>query len=138
MNTTAEGGCLCGAIRFRTTAQPLDAGYCHCTLCQRSTGAPVLAWASYPVDGFSYTQGVPARYQSSKHGHREFCANCGTQIPYRDSGNAATIEINLGALDEPDSVQPRYHIWYASRVSWFATADSLPRFDGPAPQERRT
>lgn len=136
--TTAEGGCLCGAVRFSATGEPLDTGYCHCTLCQRSTGAPVLAWASYPMTGFSYTRGMPARYQSSQHGHREFCSNCGTQIAYRDSGNAATIEINVGALDEPGSVPPRYHIWYASRVPWFDTADSLPRFDGPAPKERST
>ncbi|WP_119460186.1 GFA family protein [Rhodospirillaceae bacterium SYSU D60014] len=41
-----DGGCLCGAIRYRVSTPPLQAGYCHCRLCQRSTGAPVLSWAS--------------------------------------------------------------------------------------------
>ena len=135
---TAIGGCFCGAIRFTAAAPPVDAGYCHCKLCQRSTGAPVLAWASYPVERFSYTEGAPATYRSSNHGHRELCSNCGTQIAYRDSENARTIEVNVGALDDRDAVQPRYHIWYGSRISWFDTSDDLPRFAGPKPKGNET
>src|SRR5690606_11424189 len=111
IQTTSDGGCACGALRFSAKAEPLDAGYCHCRLCQRTTGAPVLAWVSYPIASFSYTRGVPARYPSSNHGHREFCSDCGTQIAYRDSEGARTVEINVGALDDSSSVQPRYHIW---------------------------
>ncbi len=80
-----EGGCLCGALRFKAMARPIDTGYCHCTLCQRSTGAVVLAWASFPVEAFSYTKGCAARYDSSSWGHREFCDRCGTQICYRQN-----------------------------------------------------
>ena len=131
---THRGGCICEAIRFSATAEPLDAGYCHCRLCQRSTGAPVLAWVSFPTEGFSYTRGVPARYQSSEHGHREFCRDCGTQIAYRDSESARTVEVNVGSLDDCERVTPRYHIWCASRISWFDTADSLPRFEAAKPR----
>ncbi len=128
------GGCLCGAVRFRSTSPPLETGYCHCKLCQRSTGAPVLAWASYAADGFSYTAGTPARFDSSARGHREFCSRCGTQIAYRDSHNAKTVEVNIGALDDPGAAQPRYHIWWSSRIAWFDTADDLPRFDRGKPR----
>lgn len=131
--TTIEGGCACGAVRFAATAAPLDAGYCHCLLCQRTTGAPVLAWASFPVAAFAYVEGEPARYQSSPHGHREFCQRCGTQIAYRDSQGAKSVDVNVGALDSRDAVHPRYHIWCQSRISWFETADTLPRFPGPGP-----
>lgn len=135
---TCDSGCLCGAIRFSSTADPVDAGYCHCKLCQRSTGAPVLAWASYPAKTFVYTVGTPAHYQSSKHGHREFCSKCGTQIAYRDSQNATTVEVNVGSLDDCEAIQPRYHIWYGSRIRWFDTADSLARFDESKPYEPET
>jgi hypothetical protein len=135
---TFNGGCVCETVRFSSTAQPLDAGYCHCKLCQRSTGAPVLAWVSFPTQTFSYTRGVPARYQSSKHGHREFCSNCGTQIAYRDSQNATTVEVNVGSLDDTDQVKPRYHIWHSSRITWFETTDTLPRFDGSKPKGNET
>jgi hypothetical protein len=135
---TSTGGCLCGALRFTATAEPVDAGYCHCRLCQRSTGATVLAWASYPAASFSYSRGEPARYQSSQHGHREFCSNCGTQIAYRDSGEAATVDVNVGSLDDCDRVTPRYHIWCESRISWFDVADDLPRFEHSNPAKKLT
>jgi hypothetical protein len=135
---TSTGGCLCGAVRFSAVSEPLDAGYCHCKLCQRSTGATVLAWVSYPTASFSYTRGEATRYQSSPHGHREFCSTCGTQIAYRDSQNAATVEVNVGSLDDCDRVRPRYHIWCESQVPWFEIADNLPRFDRSKPRKKDT
>lgn len=42
---THDGGCLCGRVRFRVTAEALDSGYCHCRMCQRNSGAPTVAWA---------------------------------------------------------------------------------------------
>src|SRR5918994_3276657 len=77
---------------------------------------------------------IPARYQSTKHGHREFCSACGTQIAYRNSQNATTVEVNVGSLDDCDQVQPRYHIWCASRIPWFDIADNLPRYEGSKPK----
>lgn len=123
-----DGGCLCGAIRFRSVEQAVDAGYCHCTICQRSTGAPVLAFASFTVRTFRYVTGEPTIYRSSSHGQREFCNLCGTQIAYRDSQEAATVEVNTGSLDDPAAIPPTYHIWHRSRVAWFETDDELPRF----------
>ena len=97
----------------------------------------MLAWASFPVATFSYGAGEPAIYQSSSHGHREYCRDCGTQIAYRDSANAVTVDVNVGSLDDPGRVPPRCHIWYASRIPWFETADDLPRFNGSKPEDRR-
>ena len=127
----SEGGCLCGSLRYRVGAEPLDAGYCHCSLCRRSTGAPVLAWASIPVASFAYTKGRPAIYLSSSWGQREFCASFGAQICYRDQGAAETVEINVGGLDAPASSPPRHHIFTGDRIPWFETADDLPRYEGP-------
>ena len=129
----SEGGCLCGALRYRVDAAPLDTGYCHCTMCQRSTGAPVLAWASIPVASFAYTKGRPAVYRSSSWGQREFCAGCGAPICYRDQGAAKTVEINVGGLDAPASAPPRTHIYVGDRIAWFETADDLPRYETSRP-----
>jgi hypothetical protein len=131
-----EGGCLCGALRYRVDAEPLDTGYCHCTMCRRSTGAPVLAWASVPAAAFAYTEGQPTVYLSSSWGQREFCAGCGAQICYRDQGSAETpktVEINSGCLDDPAAAPPRHHIYDADRIPWFETADALPRYAGAKP-----
>ena len=129
------GGCLCGAIRFVSEREPVASGYCHCRLCQRSSGAPVLAWGSFPVAAFAYVEGRPAIYASSDHGQREFCAGCGTQLAYRERRSATTVDVNLASLDRPEAIEPRYHVFTSSRIPWFETADALPRHAGARPEE---
>lgn len=128
----SNGGCLCGSLRYGVRAAPVDSGYCHCRLCQLSTGAPVLAWASFPASDFAYLKGTPKRYRSSARGLREFCAECGTQICYRGDGSDH-VDVNVGSLDEPASAEPRCHIYTASRIPWFDTADRLPRYPAAGP-----
>jgi hypothetical protein len=131
MSTTVlTGGCHCGALRYEAREPPVDTGYCHCSICRRTTGAPVLAWASVPVGGFSYVRGAPAIYRSSEWGQREFCATCGTQICFRQSRDATTVDLNTGSLDEPERCPPQMHIYHADRIAWFETADALPRHPG--------
>ena len=129
-----EGGCLCGAIRYRLNARPLDAGYCHCRLCQRSAGAPVLAWATIPIDDFVCT-GEPGRYRSSSWGLRLFCRDCGTQIGYREVENAKRVDINIVTLDDPEQIVPEYHIWTHSQLDWFDVRDDLPRHEDSGPDQ---
>lgn len=137
-DTTFDGGCHCGAIRYRASLTPVDCGYCHCRICQRTTGAPVLAWASFPMESFDYQGATPTVYRSSVRGQREFCSRCGTQIAYRPDSPAETIDVNSATLDEPGRVRPSHHIWTSSRIPWFDTADDLPRHEaeerGPAPK----
>ncbi len=125
-----EGGCLCEALRYRAQGEPLDVGYCHCRICQRSTGAPVLVWASFPTDAFAYGCGSPAVYHSSSHGQREFCASCGCQVAYRELKQPTSVDINLASFDDPSLLQPRSHIFTQARIPWFDTSDDLPRFVG--------
>jgi hypothetical protein len=127
-----SGGCLCGAVRY-VAVGAIDAGYCHCRMCQRSSGAPVLAWASFPSGSFSYESGEVACHRSSSHGAREFCRDCGTQLLFRDSRTPERLDINLGSLDDPTALPPQYHTWTTSRIAWFDTADELPRFEDDGP-----
>lgn len=128
---TYQGGCLCGRVRYAASGPPIDAGYCHCRMCQRS-GATVLAWGSFPVEAFKYLGKPPRVFQSSSQGRREFCPDCGAQIAFREEGGR-TMDVNLGTLDDPEAIQPEYHIWTDSRIAWFDTADALPRFPGAGP-----
>ena len=82
--TSHEGGCLCGKVRFRVTAEALDSGYCHCRMCQRNSGAPVVAWVTFPRTGFAWIAGKAAEYPSSAHAKRLFCgAICFGAVPSR-------------------------------------------------------
>jgi len=126
------GGCLCGELRYEAHS-PIDAGYCHCRLCQRSSGAPVLAWVSFPSANFSFSQGKSRGYQSSPRGLREFCASCGTQISFRDSTTPLRVDVNIASLDDPASIEPEYHIWVESRIPWLHIEDDLPRYTDEGP-----
>ena len=132
--TPFEGGCLCGRVRYRSEQGPLDSGYCHCRICQRSSGAPVLAWAAFPVETFVYVGATPAIYRSSTNGQREFCRECGTQIAFRELSDGGTIDVNFVTLDDPERLEPQYHVWTRDRLRWFDTADRLPRYDGERPE----
>jgi hypothetical protein len=123
-----DGGCLCGAVRYRATAIAAKSTYCHCRMCQRSAGAPVMAWFSVPASAFAYVAGAPKTYRSSTKAQREFCPACGTQLVFREDGDA-NVDITTASLDEPVRVPPQDHIWRMSRIAWFETADSLPRHD---------
>jgi len=121
------GGCHCGALRYRVGAKPADSGYCHCSICQRTTGAPTAAWFSVAVKHHAYVRGAPAVYKSSAWGQREFCGRCGCQILFRPQKRARWVTINTPTLDKPAAVPPLRHIYDDDRLAWFNTDDSLPR-----------
>lgn len=129
-----EGGCHCGAIRYRIDDDLIDAGYCHCDICQQTTGAPVLAWSRFPFEAFAYAEGHPVVYESSEWGQREFCGACGAQICYRDIEDPVTVEVNTATLDEPESFEPEYHIYTVDQLSWFEIDDDLPRYERERPE----
>ena len=126
-----EGGCLCGAVRYRVEGPPLHAGYCHCRLCQRAAGAPVVAWGGWPADRFAWTRGEPKSFASSAKGERSFCPVCGTLPHRRRPRRPDLVEVTLASLDDPAAFPPEEHIWTVSRVRWLVLGDELPRHAGP-------
>ena len=139
MTSELTGGCFCGAVRYRVADEPIDAGYCHCRMCQRSVGAPVVAWGSWPEAAFAWLAAEPATLVSSTTGRRRFCGACGTQILFWTADEPALVDLNLATLDDPAAIVPTYHIWTATRIAWFETADDLPRYRdaGPDTAEHR-
>jgi hypothetical protein len=128
-----EGGCLCGAVRYRVIAPPLDSGYCHCRMCQKSSGAPVQASAEFPVAAFAFTRGEAKAYRSSPGAVRHFCPDCSSQLTFRPAVDPHYVSVNLPSLDQPEALQPRMHIWCDSQLPWFDIADHLPRYDREGP-----
>ena len=129
---TLTGGCLCGAVRYRSTKPLIDAGYCHCTICQKSCGAPFVAWVSVPKQGFAFTQGMPSEYASSAQGRRQFCPTCGTQLTFTRT-DSHEKDITVTTLDQRDEIVPEYHIWTAHQASWLQVTDELPRYADSGP-----
>src|SRR5437016_2092071 len=93
------GGCQCGAVRYVLTAQPTNCNICHCRMCQKAGGGPLMAFGSVPIERFEWTRGSPKTFRSSSFAERGFCEACGTPLTYRHAG--ATISVTLGSLDDP-------------------------------------
>jgi hypothetical protein len=121
------GGCLCGAVRYRLASIPFDTGYCHCRMCQRTAGAPVMVFTTVPVDDFVITQGAPRRRRSSDFGERWFCGDCGSPLAVRADHQPETIDLPVASLDDPSSAAPGFHIWTERQIPWFEVRDDLPR-----------
>jgi hypothetical protein len=132
-----EGGCLCGKVRFRVTAAAIESGYCHCRMCQKNTGAPVVAWVTFPVESFSWIGTTPGEYVSSARAQREFCRDCGSYLVFRVKGDAQ-ISVNTASFDDASVFPPQMHIFSESRIPWFDTDDELPRHEGYGPMKTAT
>lgn len=130
------GGCHCGAIRYTVEAAPFHRTLCHCTLCRATTGAPCVAWFTVPLAAF-HLQGAPARYHSSDHGTRGFCATCGTQLTFSDAGLPDEIDVSTGSLDDPAAAAPTSHIHTASQLPWLQFSDGLPVFAGSRGEQEK-
>jgi hypothetical protein len=113
-----EGGCLCGAVRFRLSGEPSHGNVCHCSQCQKQTGAPYAAFVTYLLDRFTLIAGAPSGYRASEKVLREFCGACGSTLFWREDGEG-DIGIFLGALDHPEKMpRPAYQLWVPHRLPW--------------------
>ncbi len=123
------GGCLCGTVRFRLAAEPIDAGWCHCRTCQLNSGALAMAFASIAPADYVVETGAEARrtIASSETGERVFCGRCGTPLMMREADGSGTCDFSLATLDDPGAVPPGFHIFYANRIAWAEAGDALPR-----------
>lgn len=122
-----EGGCLCGAVRYRIEGAPLGVAHCHCASCRRGAGSVVVTWAVVPKNRFAVIKGEPARWPSSPGVVRSFCGRCGSPLTYETDGRPGEIDITVGTLDRPEAMPPTLHVWTAERVPWLELADDLPR-----------
>ncbi|GAA5071351.1 GFA family protein [Lysobacter panacisoli] len=118
MGLCIEGGCLCGAIRYRATAPPISRSICHCRSCRRAGGAPSVAWSTFHVNSLVFCQGVPMRYPSSEDVVRTFCGNCGTPLSYRHVLDTDTIDITTATLDAPEQFPPTRETWIEHKLPW--------------------
>jgi hypothetical protein len=127
----SEGGCLCGASRYRLEGSPRSADFCHCRLCQRAAAAPVVAWGTWPAEDLVWLNGEPSTYASSEKGRRSFCPCCGTPLTFVDLDEPSMVDVALASLDDPTRFAPTRHIWTMSQLPWLDLGDGLPRFPGP-------
>jgi len=125
---TYEGGCLCGAVRYRLSGPPMESTVCHCASCRRATGAPVVGWITCATDKVEFVRGKLSEYRSSPPVLRGFCASCGTPLTWKHQDAGNSIDITTGSLDDPNAFPPTDHLWLSDGVRWARFADDLPKY----------
>jgi len=123
-----EGGCLCGAVRYCVSSSPFAAEYCHCSICQKNSGAPVVSWMDFHTNELTWTKGKPTKYKSSEYVTRGFCKECGSSFSFYDTRHPEYITLTIASLDNPNLVKPIYHIYTDSQLKWLTIDDDLKRF----------
>ena len=129
-----EGGCLCGAIRYRFRMQPSIVSVCHCRDCQRSAGAPLVAWADFPDSTLEITKGEAKKINTSGATTRAFCPDCGSGLFYwNQQFLPGIVAVQTASFDEPDAWPPTAQVQVAERQAWvreLATLEAHERYPG--------
>ncbi|MBI4515242.1 MAG: GFA family protein [Deltaproteobacteria bacterium] len=126
-----EGGCRCGAIRYRCTAEPAAFVHCYCRDCQYASGGAsssvlVVMQESVSVEGSPASFSVAA--DSGTMVSRLFCGQCGTPLFARNAATTSLLGIKVATLDDPSWLQPSAHIWTDSAPPWVGFHDDLAKF----------
>jgi hypothetical protein len=134
-----EGGCLCGAVRFRSTAGPIITRTCWCRLCQYLGAGSATVSACFPREEVTI-EGLTADYPSVSDGgntmHRRFCPTCGTPLFSEAESRPHLIFIRVGALDDPSFTTPAASIWTAQAPVWACIDPAIPNIEGQPPPPR--
>jgi hypothetical protein len=127
-----EGGCACGAVRYRLLSEPLFVHCCHCLNCQRQTGSAFVINLLIEADRVELLAGEPQPVDAPRDDgsvQRIFrCPTCQVAV-YSNYGHPGVRFVRGGTLDEPSTVEPDVHIYVRSKVPWVTLADSAPAFD---------
>jgi hypothetical protein len=130
--TAIEGGCNCGAIRYRIDSEPFAVAVCHCENCRLQSGSAFSV--NLIVKARTMTvEGTLAMYEDSRTDsgnplRREFCATCGSPIRSIPTAQPALIAVKAGTADAPDRFAPTIHLWTSTALPWVEIPADLPSF----------
>ena len=129
-----EGGCGCGAVRYRVVGEPIFVNNCHCRLCQRQTGSTSVVNAFFESERITLLEGELTDHTVSAgsggpHVIRR-CAGCGTALwsHYPRLGTLGT-GLRVGTLDDPGAWRPDAVIFTTSKMPWVALPEDIPAFE---------
>lgn len=132
-----EGGCYCGAVRYKATGDPLFKGQCHCRECQYIAGGSPNIVMGVPEATFTYTKESPKAFRRSDLDNpvtREFCADCGTHILAKSPALPGALMLKVGTLDDPSVFAgPDMAIFMIDKQSFHRVPEGVPTFErGPS------
>jgi hypothetical protein len=130
MSDALEGGCACGAVRYRLSSEPLFVHCCHCLNCQRQTGSAFVINLLIETDRIKLHGEEPVPVDVPRGRGKQTIWRCPTcQIAIFSRYTRATVRfVRGGTLDDPSAVAPDVHIYTRSKLPWIDIPDSVPAF----------
>ena len=133
------GGCRCGAVRYALAVDAMPGTYaCHCTICQRSTGASFAHQMPVAEEVLTVTgelTPVPMATLSGGLSVQRYCAKCLTRIYNTNSARPGVAIVRAGTIDGSERLSPRLHIYVSTKQPWITLPEGVPAFSGNAPIE---
>jgi hypothetical protein len=132
MSVPLEGGCSCGAVRFRLASDPLFVHCCHCLNCQRQTGSAFVINLLIEADRVDLLAGdpepvdVPRDDGSTQRIFR--CPACQVAV-FSEYTRPDVWFVRGGTLDQPSAISPDVHIFTKSKLPWVTLPESVPAFE---------
>lgn len=122
-STTRTGHCLCGAITYEITGDPIATAVCHCEHCQRQSGGAfsvnvVVHESQLTVSGTLQTYVETGENDDGEYVRRRFCGSCGSPIVSEIVQSAGVVAVKAGTLDDRSDVRPTVEVWCVDRQPW--------------------
>jgi hypothetical protein len=131
------GGCMCGAIRYEVTGEPITGFVCHCRACQYASGGAGANVMIVSRADSAILHGQPRTYWSRSDSGaqigRQFCEECGTPLFSDLEAQPDLVIIKVGSLDDPTVFKPSANLWASAAQPWHKLDEEIPSFpQGPA------
>jgi len=128
-----EGGCVCGAVRYRLLEDPLEIHVCHCTRCQTVSGSAFVMCMPVHTRSLELLGSAPEAVEFEDPDglakrHRR-CPNCGCCLWGEIEGLPEVLALQAGTLDDTSSLEPIAHIWTSSAQPWIEIPTDLLRYE---------
>jgi hypothetical protein len=129
-----QGQCLCGDLRFEADFPSQWVAHCHCTLCQRAHGAPVVTWVGFRTEAVTIDdpQARLRWYTSTPGAERGFCSRCGSTLFFRSERWPGELHLVRSNFTGPVDREPQVHVFVDTQAPWLPLPeDGLPRKPAP-------
>jgi hypothetical protein len=127
---TITGGCLCGAVRYESSAPPVVTRVCWCRVCQFLGAGSGTVNACFRTESFAI-HGECSDFMSIADSgsvmHRRFCPGCGTPLFSSAESRPHLVFVRAGTLDDPELARPEMTIWTSQAPTWACISTELPR-----------
>lgn len=133
---TIQGGCLCGAVRYTVSAEPLAVRECWCRVCQYIAAGNATVNLAFPRSAVTITgelSDYPLVADSGNHMHRRFCPTCGVHLFSEADERPHLIIVRAGTLDDRNYAVPGAVIWTSDAPARARLNPDVPHFKGQPP-----